>query len=165
MTITVPRRAASALHSPMIGSLWVCSRSSAAFVFARSGSREPMMIEWPTSAHRVASPAPSLPVPPRIAMFMAPGVLSKEVARGIAQERLRPFLARLEPEPAHDRRRNAVELAHDRLGRAGELIRQRQDRRLQRAAGRIAFAEVAEERRSEERRVGKECRSRWSPYH
>ena len=26
------------------------------------------------------------------------------------------------------------------------------------------FAEV-EERRSEERRVGKECRSRWSPYH
>ncbi len=25
--------------------------------------------------------------------------------------------------------------------------------------------EVAELRRSEERRVGKECRSRWSPYH
>ena len=24
---------------------------------------------------------------------------------------------------------------------------------------------VAEEKRSEERRVGKECRSRWSPYH
>ena len=27
------------------------------------------------------------------------------------------------------------------------------------------FAKVAEEERSEERRVGKECRSRWSPYH
>ena len=25
--------------------------------------------------------------------------------------------------------------------------------------------EIAKQRRSEERRVGKECRSRWSPYH
>ena len=25
--------------------------------------------------------------------------------------------------------------------------------------------EMTQERRSEERRVGKECRSRWSPYH
>ena len=30
--------------------------------------------------------------------------------------------------------------------------------------GKIVKAEVFEER-SEERRVGKECRSRWSPYH
>ena len=30
----------------------------------------------------------------------------------------------------------------------------------------IDFCEIAEiEKRSEERRVGKECRSRWSPYH
>ena len=28
-----------------------------------------------------------------------------------------------------------------------------------------AGAEAANHRRSEERRVGKECRSRWSPYH
>ena len=28
-----------------------------------------------------------------------------------------------------------------------------------------AFAAVTTEMRSEERRVGKECRSRWSPYH
>ena len=28
-----------------------------------------------------------------------------------------------------------------------------------------AGAEVFKEERSEERRVGKECRSRWSPYH
>ena len=27
------------------------------------------------------------------------------------------------------------------------------------------FARVADQVRSEERRVGKECRSRWSPYH
>ena len=36
------------------------------------------------------------------------------------------------------------------------------------AAGAIAWdgsAEVTAEARSEERRVGKECRSRWSPYH
>src|SRR5256885_12542147 len=29
----------------------------------------------------------------------------------------------------------------------------------------LVFAEVFENARSEERRVGKECRSRWSPYH
>ena len=29
----------------------------------------------------------------------------------------------------------------------------------------IIFDDVAREARSEERRVGKECRSRWSPYH
>ena len=29
----------------------------------------------------------------------------------------------------------------------------------------IAFALYGETSRSEERRVGKECRSRWSPYH
>ena len=31
--------------------------------------------------------------------------------------------------------------------------------------GDIRFREEAKEARSEERRVGKECRSRWSPYH
>ena len=29
----------------------------------------------------------------------------------------------------------------------------------------VVFANFAEAMRSEERRVGKECRSRWSPYH
>ena len=29
----------------------------------------------------------------------------------------------------------------------------------------LTQAEIAERVRSEERRVGKECRSRWSPYH
>jgi len=28
-----------------------------------------------------------------------------------------------------------------------------------------AFEQIEREARSEERRVGKECRSRWSPYH
>ena len=29
----------------------------------------------------------------------------------------------------------------------------------------VTYAEIAHRSRSEERRVGKECRSRWSPYH
>jgi len=29
----------------------------------------------------------------------------------------------------------------------------------------VALELIASRRRSEERRVGKECRSRWSPYH
>ena len=31
--------------------------------------------------------------------------------------------------------------------------------------GVVRFERVGKDRRSEERRVGKECRSRWSPYH
>ena len=69
-TTTSPRAAASALSWPTIVSLCVRSRSSTALSWARAASREPMMIEWPASAQRVARPAPSLPVPPRIAMFM-----------------------------------------------------------------------------------------------
>src|SRR2546425_8154275 len=33
------------------------------------------------------------------------------------------------------------------------------------ATARASTAAIAEKKRSEERRVGKECRSRWSPYH
>src|SRR5436309_12283100 len=146
MTTTAPRRAASALDSPMIGSLCVASRSWAALVFARSASREPMMIEWPTRAQRVASPAPSLPVPPRIAMFIR-AASSEQIARGLAHERLRAFLGGREREPPHDRRRDPVELAHDRLRRPGELVGQRENSGLQRPAGRIALTEVAAEGR------------------
>ena len=32
-------------------------------------------------------------------------------------------------------------------------------------AGEAAAGVISEDPRSEERRVGKECRSRWSPYH
>src|SRR2546425_12156443 len=42
--------------------------------------------------------------------------------------------------------------------RAAPLLRQSRERELE-----AALAEQRE--RSEERRVGKECRSRWSPYH
>src|SRR6266508_221090 len=92
-------------------------------------------------------PVPRLPFPCRRGSRCSrAAVLPEEVAGGFAQQRLRAFLARLQREPTHDRRGDAVELAHDRLGRPRELVRQRQDRRLQRAAGGIAFAEVAEER-------------------
>ena len=37
--------------------------------------------------------------------------------------------------------------------------------RLAAAGGRAVWVEEGESLRSEERRVGKECRSRWSPYH
>src|SRR5256885_14858602 len=37
--------------------------------------------------------------------------------------------------------------------------------RALRDASELTLSIVAEEHRSEERRVGKECRSRWSPYH
>ena len=39
------------------------------------------------------------------------------------------------------------------------------DGRLWRGTKRLGFVITPEELRSEERRVGKECRSRWSPYH
>ena len=38
-------------------------------------------------------------------------------------------------------------------------------RRVLRDGGRVGILEITRPRGSEERRVGKECRSRWSPYH
>src|SRR2546430_9162265 len=62
----------------------------------------------------------------------------------------------------------ARRLRHARAGAPARDLRRR-DRRLLRAARREARAgdlpQVRPARRSEERRVGKECRSRWSPYH
>ena len=44
-------------------------------------------------------------------------------------------------------------------------LRIKTDSKLIRAAIQVAHASLQDESRSEERRVGKECRSRWSPYH
>src|SRR2546427_9677203 len=46
------------------------------------------------------------------------------------------------------------------LAIAADLDAERRERRL-----RMQLELVAQLQRSEERRVGKECRSRWSPYH
>src|SRR2546422_545740 len=48
---------------------------------------------------------------------------------------------------------------------ADELARLAQERRAQARRRRLEVAVAQRAQRSEERRVGKECRSRWSPYH
>ena len=50
-------------------------------------------------------------------------------------------------------------------GRMVDLISQEYDIVARYQGGNNAGHTVKNERRSEERRVGKECRSRWSPYH
>ena len=45
-----------------------------------------------------------------------------------------------------------------------ELISQQNSNLAKHAEEKISFLEALK-KRSEERRVGKECRSRWSPYH
>src|SRR2546430_11161290 len=57
-----------------------------------------------------------------------------------------------------------VETANDRLDRAGEHV-DATDRDHVIHTARDPTRKLYERARSEERRVGKECRSRWSPYH
>ena len=57
--------------------------------------------------------------------------------------------------------RNGVEL----IGANQASIACAEDRKLFKETMRKAGIELPRSRRSEERRVGKECRSRWSPYH
>src|SRR5258706_10285361 len=47
----------------------------------------------------------------------------------------------------------------------GAIARLRRARTSRRSAGRTCAPTARPRPRSEERRVGKECRSRWSPYH
>ena len=60
--------------------------------------------------------------------------------------------------------KNILEGINSRITEAEEWIRDLEDKIVE-----ITTAEQNKEkrmkRRSEERRVGKECRSRWSPYH
>ena len=75
-------------------------------------------------------------------------------AAGAAQQYMSPYLqAALEPQIAEAQRQAEIQRVQTagRLGRAGAY-----------GGGRQAIMEAE---RSEERRVGKECRSRWSPYH
>src|SRR6266481_6619991 len=62
-----------------------------------------------------------------------------------------------------------IERARAREERAIEALIRRYSRRMFRVACSVLLdedaAESAVQDRSEERRVGKECRSRWSPYH
>ena len=53
--------------------------------------------------------------------------------------------------------KNSLEGINSRINEAEEWISDLKDK--------IVEITIAEQNRSEERRVGKECRSRWSPYH
>src|ERR1051325_11639479 len=71
----------------------------------------------------------------------------------------------LEPEMQHVVRdildKQLVDRRQRRIGKVdGLVLEAREGEPL-----RLAFIEVGAMTRSEERRVGKECRSRWSPYH
>src|SRR3712207_2354386 len=51
------------------------------------------------------------------------------------------------------------------VGASGTILTRLMSSALGRPLGKIIFVGIAAAGRSEERRVGKECRSRWSPYH
>src|ERR1035437_1687778 len=65
-------------------------------------------------------------------------------------KRVRPEPARIDTTPIEDRLRNLQPLEFEQVRRTSQEP---------------LFKSLIEEHRSEERRVGKECRSRWSPYH
>ncbi len=99
---------------------------------------------------------------------LAAVALAEEVA-GSAGERA-AFEARLAIDPGDHEARFGLALAlvalGDREGAVDQLIEiMRRDRRWNDEAARKKLVELFEAFRSEERRVGKECRSRWSPYH
>src|SRR2546430_9008673 len=58
------------------------------------------------------------------------------------------------------------QLLHRLAADLGELALERPHARLARVVAHdVADRDLGHRQRSEERRVGKECRSRWSPYH
>src|SRR5262249_41658848 len=162
--------AASRFAMPVMVAPPASADSSAALVRARSASREPMITWWPPRAHRCASPAPSLPVPPSIPMCMnrldvdervegrSPGgrgaawwtsgsrPLPEEIAGRVAQEGATAALSARPVEPADDDHGDAVELAHDGLGRRRQLVGDGKDGCLQHVACGILLSEIALER-------------------
>src|SRR3712207_9162983 len=93
---------------------------------------------------------------PYTTLFRSQQYLLQRTAEGVVlstRRRLVDRLLRL-PVAEYDRRRTG-----DLMSRVGS------DTTLLRATVTSGVVEVAGSARSEERRVGKECRSRWSPYH
>src|SRR5258708_14564196 len=68
--------------------------------------------------------------------------------------------ARSTPGPAQRRPQRVCRVVYGALERVGAIVAARDDADLH-----AADHSPQGLRRSEERRVGKECRSRWSPYH
>src|SRR2546430_17500433 len=93
------------------------------------------------------------------------GVLISVKKRGVGEElRLRPDRARenrlLKQELSYYRRRATRDVGFATMVGESPAVRAVLERARQ-----IAALEDTPPVRSEERRVGKECRSRWSPYH
>src|SRR5262249_16449163 len=72
---------------------------------------------------------------------------TEEIAGGIADQRFRTRLPRIDAEAAHDGHGDPIELAHHELRRAGHLVGDGEDGRGERTARRIELAEIAPERR------------------
>src|SRR5262245_24542910 len=140
--------AASRLLAPVMRAPDTSATSSAAFARARSASREPMTISCPAWAHRTARPAPSLPVPPRMPIFMglaSCGSSPEEVSRGIALQRPAVRFCCRPSRAANEDDGDAIELAHHRLGRGGQLVGHREDGRLQHVARGVGVTEIADD--------------------
>src|SRR3712207_8002214 len=73
-----------------------------------------------------------------------------------------PIYARLRPDPALDDGRDDAAPGAQQPGRHP---RQAVELRVRRRLEQVAVLAGLDALRSEERRAGKECRSRWSPYH
>ena len=78
----------------------------------------------------------------------------KEVTGGLSDEILRDLGERLTYLRNLEKRKEEIIKSIDEQGKLTDEILQA-----------VAIAKTLSEVRSEERRVGKECRSRWSPYH
>ena len=78
---------------------------------------------------------------------------SKTALETVMQARIEEFYQQTVPD--HEQQEISLEIEAERLA---EEDRQAGDTK-------ISVFHIAEDGRSEERRVGKECRSRWSPYH
>jgi len=156
-------------------------------IHQRSGGNPFFALELGRALQRRGGPAPDEPLPASLS-----GIVQERVAALSADARRLLYLAAVqrepslgsldqpdivpEPRPALDEalRAGVVELAGDQIRFAHPLLAEAvvaQAGLAERIALHRRLAEhapTAEERarhRSEERRVGKECRSRWSPYH
>src|SRR2546422_6587125 len=89
---------------------------------------------------------------------VAPEYLEPEDRRRLERERLQPVLVDRRARPREPRVRS-VPVEEPAVGHPVELDDRSGDMLLQ------GHPRNAPRPRSEERRVGKECRSRWSPYH
>ena len=74
-------------------------------------------------------------------------------------------MGRLLPEDVEPRNLSPLALAFVGDGVYELMVRERLVCQANRPVNELHKQAVAMVRRSEERRVGKECRSRWSPYH